>query len=390
MKKICIITTHPIQYYAPVFKVITQSNMVELKVFYTWGACSIEKKDPGFNRIIEWDIPLFDGYNYEFLLNTANDKGTHHFNGIINPDIIQRIDAFKPNFILIYGWCWNSHLKVMRHYKNKVPIWFKGDSTLLLPSKSFKQKIKSIIKKPLLKWIYSHVNKAFYVGINNKLYFLEYGMNLGKMVFAPHAIDNIRFATDRIEEAANLRKTLSINGQAIIILFAGKFEVVKNPKLLLKAFLELKENYNVHLLFVGNGLLKNDLTSITQHNPNVHFIDFQNQSQMPVIYQACDLFCLPSQSETWGLAVNEAMACGKAVLVSDKVGCAMDLVKPGINGDIFQADSIRSLTEKLAIITKNRLKLMEFGKASREIIQSWSFQHVAETIINEIIIEKNR
>ncbi|MNI79776.1 UDP-D-galactose:(glucosyl)lipopolysaccharide-1,6-D-galactosyltransferase [compost metagenome] len=119
----------------------------------------------------------------------------------------------------------------------------------------------------------------------------------------------------------------------------------------------------------------------------IHFLDFQNQTAMPVVYQACDLFCLPSQGpgETWGLAVNEAMAAGKAVLVSDKVGCAADLVKPMINGAIFKSGDLADLKQKLKTLTENKTKLAQMGLASHQIIQDWSFEKQVKAIVNSIL-----
>jgi hypothetical protein len=102
-KRLAIITTHPIQYNAPLFRLLTERNQITIKVFYTWGKTVLQNKfDPGFGKIIEWDIPLLKGYDYEFLENTADDKGSHRFRGIINPDIINRIDDFRPDAILVF------------------------------------------------------------------------------------------------------------------------------------------------------------------------------------------------------------------------------------------------------------------------------------------------
>ncbi|HEY0579871.1 MAG TPA: hypothetical protein VGC75_04115, partial [Candidatus Nitrosocosmicus sp.] len=87
MKRLAIVSTHPIQYYAPLFQLLASIPGVCLKVFYTWGESSVNKMDPGFQKQIEWDIPLLEGYEYEFLVNTSDNPGTHHFNGIINPAI---------------------------------------------------------------------------------------------------------------------------------------------------------------------------------------------------------------------------------------------------------------------------------------------------------------
>lgn len=81
--KLAIISSHPIQYNAPLFKLLTQRGNLSVKVFYTWGKQSIEPKyDPGFGKTIQWDIPLLDGYNYEFLENISKAPGSSHFNGI--------------------------------------------------------------------------------------------------------------------------------------------------------------------------------------------------------------------------------------------------------------------------------------------------------------------
>lgn len=384
IRKLAIITTHPIQYYAPVFKLVAESDQVDLKVFYTWGEDSLKKHDPGFGKVIEWDILLLDGYNYEFLLNKAKDQGTHHFCGIKNPNAIQQIDLFKPDAILIYGWGWNSHLKIIRHYKGKIPIWFRGDSTLLDQKLGFKNLFRNIF----LIWVYSHIDKAFYVGKANKAYFLKHGLKEKQLLFAPHAIDNSRFEMNRGEESFAIRGDFQLLESDILILFSGKLEPKKDPLILLEAFAQIAKS-NMHLLFLGNGILEEKLKSkvINQNLKRVHFRDFQNQQILPIYYQACDLFCLPSKGpgETWGLAINEAMACSKAILISDKAGCAADLVKSGINGEIFSAESLSNLITNLLSLTESKTKLADYGTASKEIIADWNFNKIAETIISEVI-----
>ncbi|TKB98224.1 glycosyltransferase family 4 protein [Pedobacter cryotolerans] len=382
MKKLAIIITHPIQYYVPLFQLLAQS--CELKVFYTWGKEGAKAKyDPDFKKWIDWDLPLLQGYEYEFLANTAKNPGSHHFSGIINPTLKQKIKDFDPMAILIYGWAYQSHISALRYFKGKIPLWFRGDSTLIDERKG----IKEILRGLFLKWVYQHSNKAFYVGSANKAYFKKFGLKENQLVFAPHAVDNNRFAEDRSKEALQLRQQLQISPDQMLILFAGKLEAKKNPELLLKAFINLNLD-GVHLLFVGNGELENSLKSQISNlkSQKIHFMDFQNQTQMPVIYQACDLFCLPSQGseETWGLAVNEAMACSKAILVSDHVGCAEDLVIDGENGYIFESNNLASLSDKLNLMVSNKFTLKEMGKKSAIKIKEWSFTKQCTAILNEL------
>ena len=381
MIRLAIITTHPIQYYAPVFELLHQRQQLEIKVYYTWGEASETKFDPGFGKTISWDIPLLKGYSYTFLENTADNPGSHHYRGIVNPTLIDQINEWKPNAILIYGWAYQSHLKAIYYFKNKVPVFFRGDSTLLDEENG----IKKIVKSIFLKWIYKQVDYVFYVGRNNKDYYKKYGLKENQLIFAPHAIDNERFGEEKGEETILFRRKLGIPDNNILILFAGKIEEKKSPLLLLEAFLELKKP-GVHLLFLGNGILEQRVKEIAKNKNCVHFIDFQNQSSMPVAYQACDLFCLPSKGpgETWGLAVNEAMACGRAVLVSDKVGCAIDLVQKDYNGEIFKNENRNDLVNCLDKLTRSKKQLQLYGQNSKTIIKDWSFLKIAEAIEGKI------
>ncbi|MDB5109931.1 MAG: glycosyl transferase family 1 [Mucilaginibacter sp.] len=382
--RIAIITTHPIQYYAPIFKLLHERQQIHIKVFYTLGERALDNYDHGFDKKITWDIPLLDGYPYEWVLNTSANPGSHHFKGIVNPNLINQVNNLNPDAILIFGWAYQGHLKAIRYFKNKIPVLFRGDSTLLDETGG----IKGLFKSIFLRWVYRHIDCAFYTGINNKAYFKKYGLKESQLSFAPHAIDNERFSFERKNEVALLRQNLGLMPDDLLVLFAGKLEEKKDPILLHDAFISLK-NHAIHLLFVGDGVLKKQLKAKAQYYNNIHFMDFQNQTNMPVMYQSCDLFCLPSKgpAETWGLAVNEAMACSKAILVSDKCGCAIDLVKTGKNGAIFQSENSDDLISCLKQLTKNKETLINYGKVSGSVINSWNFLNIAISIENKLIHE---
>lgn len=376
--RLAIITTHPVQYYAPLFQKLQDNGRIAFKVFYTAGAPDAVKFDKGFKKNVGWDISLLDGYDYEWVANISTMPGSDHFRGIVNPGLISQIYAFKPDAVLVYGWAYDSHLKVMRHFKHRIPVIFRGDSTLL----DNQNPVKTILRHLVLKWIYNNIDYALYAGSNNKNYFKKLGIADKQLIFMPHAVDNNRYAANREIEAKLLRQKLGIGDTEIIILFAGKFENKKDPYLLLQAFKALNFS-NAHLLMAGNGELEGKLKLEAGSAHKIHFMDFQNQSVMPVMYQAADLFCLPSKgpAETWGLAVNEAMACGKPVLVSDKVGCAADLIQEGYNGFIFSAGSVTTLSKKLKLlIEKGKKDLKIMGENSQEIIKKFSFDAQAIAI----------
>lgn len=377
MKKLAVVTTHPIQYYAPLFRLLTERGKIACKVFYTWEV-EATKFDVDFGRVIEWDIPLTDGYEHEFVSNRGSMR--RDFRGLKNPELIQKIEAWKADAVLVIGWNYYSHLKVLRHFKNKIPVFFRGDSTLLDETPG----VKTLARRIFLRWIYSHVNTAFYVGTHSKAYFRAHGLRDNQLVYTPHAIDNERFADKTgqyAEEARKWRKELGIKETDTVLLFAGKLQTKKNPELLVKAFLTIN-NPALHLVLAGNGEQEKYLKQLAQGHSRIHFVPFQNQSRMPVVYKLGDVFCLTSQGpgETWGLAVNEAMACGKAVIVSDRCGCATDLVKNGNNGFIFEYNNIIDLTEKIQYFLNHRDDIGKMGQTGLDIIQNWSFLSIVTAI----------
>ncbi|WP_162426429.1 glycosyltransferase family 4 protein [Pontibacter pudoricolor] len=381
MNKLAVLSSHPIQYNAPLFKLLAQDVRFKVKVFYTLGKESSGFTDPGFKKAIKWDIPLLDGYDYTFVKNTSSKPSTSSFRGIINPTLVQEIESFGATHILVYGWKFHSHLKVLRHFHNKAKVIFRGDSTLLDEKPGF----KTLLRRVLLSWVYKHVDAALYVGSNNRKYFLKHGVLEKNLIYAPHAIDNDRFSSLEHEfKSEELRKHLGIDHNKKVFLFTGKFEWKKNPKLLIDAFNSIKSTESI-LLLVGDGALDVELKQAADLNQNIKFLPFQNQSMMPATYRLGDVLVLPSVTETWGLSMNEAMACGLVVIASNKVGGVADLIEIGKNGFIFESDNLVQLADVLNIIAnmpKKQVKHM--GNYSAMKIKDWSFQHTSDAISNYI------
>ena len=420
--KIAIITTHPIQYNAPLFRHLAKYGNIDLKVFYTWGQSKDAVYDPGFGILRSWDLDLLEGYEHEFVDNTSTDPGSHHYRGIVNPGIIKLINEYSPDAILVYGWKFNSHLSILRYYHGKVPILFRGDSTLLDESKMFS--IKKSFRGALLKWVYKHVDFALSPGTSSDAYFTRCGLRSDQIIRAPHAVDNETFSAGNEEkkhQAIAWRRELKIPDDHKVFLFAGKLEPKKNPALLINAFIELyKLRKDIHLIIVGNGILEEELKiqasaflnlpkpsstslnpnipsstslnpnkpSSTSLNPNIPsstslitFLPFQNQSTMPLVYHLGDVFVLPSvgPNETWGLSINEAMASGKPVLVSNRCGGAVDLVVEGENGYVFQSGNQRDLVEKMNLMLNQDLDKM--GEASKERIHNFTYGHFLNALM---------
>jgi len=212
------------------------------------------------------------------------------------------------------------------------------------------------------------------------------GLREDQLVWAPHAVDNARFAdraADRESEASSWRARLGIDPKAFVFLFAGKLTPTKDPHLLLDAFLSLRSragSETAHLVFAGDGEIRPELEQRALGQPRIHFLGFQNQSAMPAVYRLGNVFVLPSRSETWGLSVNEAMASERPVIVSDRVGCAADLVAPGMTGHVFAHGDGESLAGAMSKMLADPIKAAIMGRSAAKSIARWSIDGYARVV----------
>ena len=377
MKRLAIITTHPIQYNAPLFRLLTARKKIEIKVFYTWSQSKDEVYDARFGMKRSWDIPLLDGYEYEFIHNRSSKPDSNRFWGIINPGLIKQLKAYQPTAVLVYRWSVFSHLKIMQIMGGSPRLFFRGDSHLL----NRRGGLKELLKTQVLKWVYRKVDQAFYVGSHNRNYFLQYGLKEEQLVSAPHAVENQRFSFHAEEwelKAREERKKLSIPEEAIVFLYAGKFYALKQLDVLIHAFKNITGD-QYRLLLYGNGEQEQELKELAKIDDRILFQPFKNQSEMPMVYRVGDVFILTSRSETWGLSVNEAMACGRAAIVSDQCGCAPELIIEGKTGYQFHTGKEDDLFRCMKEFT-GRDHAMRMGKEALKHIESFSLEKIAEVI----------
>ncbi|OLP18915.1 glycosyl transferase [Leptolyngbya sp. 'hensonii'] len=372
MLKLAIITSHPIQYYAPWFRYLAQQRDLSIRVFYLWDFGVTQQVDREFQQSFQWDIPLLSGYDFEFVPNVSQHPGTQNIWGLQNPTLMQQIRQYGPDAILLMNYNFASLYRLMWSWK-ETPLLFRGDSHRLLPQ----QGLKAWARRQWISRVYQQFAACLYVGEANRGYFRYHGVPDDRLFFSPHAIETDRFfAQSKVatQEAQRWKQELGIPAHHQVILFAGKFILKKRPLDLLQAFLRANLT-DVSLLLVGSGNLESELRTQAAHHPQVYFAPFQNQSLMPRTYAIADLFVLPSYGpdETWGLAVNEAMCLGKPILVSDHVGCAADLVHPNQNGLIFPAGDRAALADRLREAFADRARLQVWGESSRERIQQYSY-----------------
>lgn len=348
--RLAVVLSHPTQYYSPWFRWLQAHTPVELRVFYLWDFGATVQRDAQFGTSFQWDVDLRSGYAHEFVPNVARQPGTEHFWGLRNPTLTGRLAAWAPDAVLLFGYAYASHLRVIAWARRRgVPLVFRGDSHFLgRPAPGW-------WRTNVLRVLYRQFAAVTYVGQANRAYFAALGVPPGKLFFAPHAVDDSLFdpreARHR-DAAARLRAELGLAPATRVVLFAGKFVAAKQPAELLAAFLAL-DRPDAALVLVGDGPERDRLREAARgaRPGQVHFLPFANQTEMPARYLLADVFVLPSRGlyETWGLAVNEAMHLGVPCVVSDRVGCQQDLVTDGVTGWVFsvaEPDGLRRALER--------------------------------------------
>ena len=153
VRRLAIVVSHPIQYYVPLYRRLAQRDDVVIKVFFTWHAGQTAVQDHGFRRLVAWDIPLTEGYDFELVPNIASNPGTHSFSGLRNPNLVARIMAWRADVVHVTGWAWHSHLLALRaFFRLRVPTLFRGDSHLLDPPRNGP---RWWLKRAVLKHVFS-------------------------------------------------------------------------------------------------------------------------------------------------------------------------------------------------------------------------------------------
>lgn len=377
--------SHPIQYFSPLLRQL--SRRASLQVYYYTGDSPDPGIDKGFGKAVAWDIPLLEGYSFEFLENKKKrtNPGSRLWD-VFNPGIPAVIRKSPEKIVLMNGWSYSSDWLVALSSKCfGKKLWLRAENPLNQELK--KSRTVRLIKKFLLgKILFGGLtDKCLYIGKESKEFFRYYGVPEHKLIYTPYAVDNDFFHAAWLrlkDQKTTLKEKLGIPTNKKIIIFTGKYIPKKRPMDLLIAAGALQaENY--FLVMVGDGELRGEMENYIrqQQLTNVLLTGFVNQSAIPEYYAVGDVFVMCSGlGETWGLAVNEAMNFCLPVIVSDTCGCSPDLVRAGYNGYTFPEGDTDRLTTLIRAATASEETTRKMGEASWEIVQTYSIDAIVENI----------
>lgn len=385
MPELKILASHPVQYHVPFFREIHAAGL-DIEVGYTHqGTAGRVARDGGFGIDFAWDLDLLSGYPYRIF-----NRGLEKHQGSKQIRFIYALLSWalqeRKTPLLLIGWftelIWLTWLlRILSH----APTIVMSETTPL----SFGATPKPLWRILTLRWLLQHSTANLFIGKRNRMFLHDMGVRNEQLFHVPYSIDNIRFADEAnrlFPERHKLCRTYGLNAEMATFLFCGKLIQKKRPLQLLEAYLSAGLANHAQLLYVGEGELRPELEQRIQAHglKHVHLIGFLNQTQMPLAYVLGEILCLISEpTETWGLVVNEALICGRPVIISDVVGCGPDLVESA-NGWVTSLDDHSKLTKTLLDAFGRRADWAKMGEIGRKKVAPNTFSAMANGVISAL------
>ncbi|HUA32241.1 MAG TPA: glycosyltransferase family 4 protein [Candidatus Binataceae bacterium] len=382
--KIAVLSTHPIQYQVPLFRRLAADPAIDLQVFFFSDHSVSGANDAGFGVRVKWDVPLLDGYRYEFLPSVgARDVLT--FWRPFSYGLARRLREGAYDALWVHGYGHRGLLAAIAAARmSGMRLLLRGDSQL---GDDPRNPTKLWLKRAMIPRLFQQFDGFLAIGTLNREYYLRYGVAPERIFMMPYAVDNA-FFRERAEHAHRVREefraALGLAPERPVVLYASKLQAHKRPMDLLAAHARLLRGQgdgpHPYLLFVGDGEERAALETRAAELPgeSVRLLGFRNQTELPALFDLADLFVLPSEREPWGLVLNEAMNAACPLVVSDHVGAAPDLVANGVNGFVYPCGDIAALADRISKVIENRERAEQMGRASLERVAQFDFEADAD------------
>lgn len=346
--RLLAVHTHPIQYYAPLFRELACRPNIELEVLYITRPTP-GQQGQGFGVPFQWDQDLLTGYRWRFLREPLPSDDYRRWSGLDAPGIGAVIREAQPEVVLLPGWNCRGLVRALLACNSLgIPALYRGDTNLWQRPAGLKGCLWTARNRLLL----SRFAGFAAVGRRAHLFLRDLGVPEGRIALSPHAVDADRIRASAgdwgsAEARLRVRAELGVRPGEFLAAFVGKLESKKRPDDAIRAIARMADP--AKLVVCGEGELSQHCRHVAGAvGASVVWLGFRNQSELPRLLAAADVLILPSgRGETWGLVVNEAMAVGTPCVVSDAVGCGPDLVEPGLTGEVFPVGVIPLLVEAL-------------------------------------------
>src|SRR5262245_9156447 len=376
------VVSHPIQYQAPLFRCLASQPDIDFTAIFLSDHGIQPSFDSGFGRVLAYDVPLLEGYRYLVVRNRARRPSTQRFLGAVNPGLVGIVMREHFDALWVHGYAQASNwIGFAAALGARTPFLIRGDSQLLAHAPAHRRALRRLV----LTALFRAAGGLLYIGEQNRRFYECFGAARSKLFFAPYGVDNAFFAERaRAARAAGrreaLRRRIGADADDVVILVVGKLLHFKRPLDVVHAVAQLDRR--AMAVFVGDGELRGSIeTAVAATGVRACVTGFVNQSELPDWYTVGDIALLASDFEKWGLVVNEAMACGLPVVVSDLVGCAPDLVREGETGATFRARDPDALAAALRPLVDDPARRARLGAGARQLVARYDIAATADGIV---------
>jgi glycosyltransferase involved in cell wall biosynthesis len=361
-RRLVILTEIIAPYRIPVFNALARREEIDLHVIF------LAESDP---KLRDW-LVYKDEIRFSYQVLPSWRRKFAGRNLLLNRGLKEALQRADPNAILCGGYNYVASWQAMRWAR-------KGGVPFILWVESTNRDIRShnrvteFLKRRFIK----HCGAFVVPGKSSLQYVMTYGV-LEKDIFtAPNAVDTELFAQRAAavrQEAERHRRSLQLPPR--FFLFVGRLVREKGVFDLLEAYGKLTPELRalISLVLVGDGAARAEVArrAIQIAPGQVRCAGFVHRDQLASYYALAESFVFPSHSDTWGLVVNEAMACGLPVISSDAAGCVADLVQDNWNGRVVGRGDVTQLASVMEELGRDSAVLMQMGNRSRERILRYS------------------
>jgi glycosyltransferase involved in cell wall biosynthesis len=377
---------HPVQYNTTLWQRQARHPKLDILVVYCNLRGAVPAMNPGFGVEVAWDVPLLEGYPWTLVpLEKGRSNGERP--GLLSQALWRLVTNGGFDAVCLGGYYFREAWTVLLAAKLKgIPVILCTDAHSL-ESRRAKSKFAVAVKKRIVGTIFRLAAAVITSSSKAGIFLQSLGVPAGRIFMGRSVVDNTWW-TDRaaLVDRATLRQELNLPAEAPVVVYCAKLQPWKRPGDLLDAF----SRANVlgsYLIFAGDGPLRAMLEQRSRDlgvADRVRFLGFVNQMALPGVYVASDLLVLPSDYEPFGLVVNEAMLCGRPVVVSDRVGARYDLICEGETGSVFPCGDVEALAKILQSLLSDRSQLDRMGAAAKERMQAWTPELNVATFVRAV------
>jgi glycosyltransferase involved in cell wall biosynthesis len=296
--------------------------------------------------------------------------------------LAERLARSRPDYLILYGYTQAPQtLALLWAALREAPFAVVGDANI---HADCARGLRRRAKRLWLRQVTRRAAALITVGMANRLFWESYDARPDKLFDMRYPVDNDYFAREAAAQsgkAAELLERWGLTGK-VVFLYVGRLIERKGVDLLIRAAKSLPDE-DIGVVIVGDGEEREALERLAAGDRRIVFAGRAGYRETPRYYALADVLVLPARHEPWGLVINEAMACGLAVIAHRHCGAAVDLLAAD-NGVALGTFSVEELSEAMASLARDRARLDSMKSRSLDKIKDWTIDAAAREIIRAV------